>query len=148
MIDYEIIKEIDYIYDDVLLDVITKTFEVEKVKEAVFNIIFVSEKKILEINKEYRNKDSVTDVISFALNDDLEFKSPVNVLGDIYICIPRMIKQAKEYNHSQTRELCFLTVHGLLHLLGYDHIKKEDEEKMFRKQEVILNEFDKTRKTN
>ena len=67
------------------------------------------------------------------------------VLGDIYICIPRMISQAKEYGHSETRELSFLVVHGLLHLLGYDHMNKEDEEKMFGLQKEILDEEGITR---
>jgi probable rRNA maturation factor len=67
------------------------------------------------------------------------------VLGDIYICIPRMLEQASEYGHSIKRELSFLTVHGLLHLLGYDHMQKEDEEVMFKLQELILDETGITR---
>ena len=63
----------------------------------------------------------------------------IRVLGDIYICIPRMISQAKDYGHSDKRELSFLIIHGLLHLLGYDHQTKEEEQIMFAKQEMILN---------
>ena len=64
----------------------------------------------------------------------------VRLLGEIYICIPKMIDQAKEYGHTEKRELSFLAVHGLLHLLGYDHMNKKDEEIMFGLQELILNE--------
>jgi probable rRNA maturation factor len=66
----------------------------------------------------------------------------IRMLGDIYICIPQMKRQAKDYGHSEKRELSFLAVHGLLHLLGYDHMEKEDEEKMFSLQELILNDKD------
>ena len=77
----------------------------------------------------------------------MDFKfDDLRILGEIYICIPRMIEQAKEYGHSETRELAFLTVHGLLHLLGYDHMTKEDEELMFKVQEEVLNEDERTRR--
>ena len=96
--------------------------------------------EIKKINRECRNIDKVTDVISFAFEDNEEILyNNIRVLGDIYICIPRMLKQARDYGHSEKRELSFLTVHGLLHLLGYDHISKSDEEKMFALQELILN---------
>jgi probable rRNA maturation factor len=104
-----------------------------------FNVIIVDNPYIHKINKEYRNIDKPTDVISFALND-----SPDNddiLLGDIYISLDKVREQAKEYGHSELRELCFLTVHGFLHLLGYDHMEKADEEKMFKLQEELLNEF-------
>lgn len=113
-------------------------------KKCCFSIIFVDNNEIQSINKEYRNKDSITDVISFALEDtkDNLKDSKIRLLGDIYICIPRMKEQAVSYGHSEKRELSFLCVHGLLHLLGYDHMNKEDEEKMFALQELILNEKD------
>lgn len=119
--------------------VIKKTLKLEKVRHAVFSITFVGEEEIKKLNKEYRNQDRVTDVISFAFEDASFLHSKLRVLGDIYICIPRMLEQAKSYGHSYKRELAFLTVHGLLHLLGYDHIKKEEEAIMFAKQELILN---------
>jgi probable rRNA maturation factor len=107
-----------------------------------FNIIIVDDETIHELNKTYRGKDSVTDVISFALEDDDSFiKTDYRVLGDIYICLNKAKSQAVEYGHSFLRELAFLTVHGLLHLLGYDHMVKEEEEVMFKLQEVILNEY-------
>ncbi|MGM9834881.1 MAG: rRNA maturation RNase YbeY [Bacilli bacterium] len=126
----------DYEYLD---GVIKKTLKHESVENATFSIIFVDEEEIQKINREYRNIDRVTDVISFAFedNDNLLYND-IRVLGDIFICIPRMKDQAIEYGHSEKRELAFLTVHGLLHLLGYDHMTKEDEVKMFAVQELIL----------
>ena len=147
MREYEIndLYGVDFKYD-YLNKVIKRTLKEENVKNAVFSIIFVDEEKIHELNKNYRGIDRVTDVISFAFEDtkDLLYNN-TRVLGDIYICIPRMIEQAEEYGHSIKRELSFLTVHGLLHLLGYDHMEKEDEVEMFALQEVILNEEGITR---
>ena len=109
---------------------------------AIFNIIIVDEETIKDINKTYRNKDSVTDVISFALEDDKTFiETDFRILGDIYICLNKAKSQAVEYGHSFLRELSFLTIHGLLHLLGYDHMEKDDEEVMFNLQEMILSEY-------
>lgn len=107
-----------------------------------FNVILVSEDKIHEINKEYRGIDRPTDVISFALEDnkDIEYDN-YRLLGDIYICDKKVLDQAKEYGHSVKRELSFLAVHGLLHLLGYDHMKPEDEKVMFGLQEEILDKY-------
>lgn len=116
----------------------------EKVTNAIFNVIVVDNEKIHNINREYRGKDAVTDVISFALEDEREFIQPKDmprILGDIYISIEKAKQQANDYGHSLTRELSFLSLHGLLHLLGYDHIKKEDEIIMFERQELILNGF-------
>lgn len=126
---------------DYLDGVIKRVLEKENALDSIFSIIFVDEEKIQDINKTYRKIDRVTDVISFALEDqkddiDLEMR----ILGDIFICIPRMQEQANSYGHSEKRELAFLAVHGLLHLLGYDHQTKEDEEIMFGLQKEILDE--------
>ena len=130
--------EFDYSYLD---GVIKRVLEHEKVKEAFFEISFVDEDTIQELNRDYRGIDRVTDVISFALEDKKDnFQSEIRFLGDIYICIPRMKEQALEYEHSIKRELSFLTVHGLLHLLGYDHRNEDEEKIMFGLQEEILNE--------
>ena len=110
-------------------------------EDSEFNVIIVDNEKIHEINKTYRNIDRETDVISFALNDDETCNSFVRVLGDIYISIDKAKSQAEEYGHSLKRELSFLTVHGFLHLLGYDHMEKEDEIKMFSLQNEILKEY-------
>ena len=102
-----------------------------------------SNEEIHKINKEYRKVDRVTDVISFALEDnkDIEYKD-FRLLGDIYIAIDVAYEQAIEYNHSREREVCFLATHGLLHLLGYDHMTEEEEKEMFGKQEELLNAYD------
>ena len=91
------------------------------------------------MNREYRGVDRVTDVISFAFedNNDLVYND-IRMLGDIFICIPQMKRQATEYGHSEKRELAFLAVHGILHLLGYDHMNEKDEKVMFELHELIL----------
>ncbi|QTQ07248.1 rRNA maturation RNase YbeY [Macrococcoides canis] len=113
-------------------------------EEAEVAVSFVDEDEIQAINKAYRNKDAVTDVISFALEegeDDFEMPDAPRVLGDIIICVKRAKKQAEEYGHSFERELGFLSLHGLLHLLGYDHMNEADEARMFGRQDEILNAF-------
>lgn len=121
-------------------EVINYALEFEKVNNCEFNIILVDNKKIREINKVYRGIDRETDVISFALEDNKDdIKLEKRILGDIYISCDKAISQAEEYGHSTLREFSFLSVHGLLHLLGYDHMNKEDEKVMFEKQELILN---------
>lgn len=115
--------------------------------EAEISITFVNNDEIQEINRIYRGKDQPTDVISFAMEEmgegEIEIKGEdlPTILGDIIISIERTKEQAQEYNHSFMRELGFLTVHGFLHLLGYDHMEKEDEEIMFRKQKELLEEY-------
>lgn len=116
--------------------------------DASFSVIIVDNNKIHEINKEYRGIDRPTDVISFALEEDEDYEVKERLLGDIFISIDKVYEQAKEYNHSVKRELFFLVTHGFLHLLGYDHMKKEDEEIMFPLQEKILNEYGVTKENN
>ena len=113
----------------------------EAINDVEFNIIIIDNKRIREINKTYRNIDKETDVISFALEDYEDIKLPHRLLGDIYISIDKAIGQAEEYQHSLLRELGFLSIHGLLHLLGYDHIKKDEEKIMFDKQREILDSY-------
>ena len=133
----EEIKELDEIKK--LLDF---ALTYQKIENAIFNIIIVDEEKIRYLNKNYRGKDSVTDVISFALEDDDTFiPTDFRVLGDIYICLKRAKDQSIQYGHSFLRELSFLTIHGLLHLLGYDHMTEADEKVMFGLQERILDEY-------
>ncbi|MEG0361658.1 MAG: rRNA maturation RNase YbeY [Longicatena sp.] len=105
------------------------------------SVIFATPDKIHEINREYRNIDRTTDVISFALKDsedDYDLMDGEDELGDIFINIEAIVQQAHEYGHSMRREVCFLFTHGLLHLLGYDHMKAEDEHIMFQLQDEIL----------
>lgn len=104
---------------------------------------------IHELNKQYRNKDVPTDVLSFAIEDGEDEKfleemrkfSSVREIGDIVISYDKAVAQAKEYGHSLNREVCFLFVHGVLHLLGFDHINKTDEEEMFNLQKKVLNDL-------
>lgn len=121
----------------------------EKLENIIFNIIIIDNQKIHEINLQYRGIDRPTDVISFALEDYDDGVSLIEgmprTLGDIYISIEKAKEQAEEYGHSLKRELSFLAVHGLLHLLGYDHMNPEDEKIMFERQELILNGFGITR---
>lgn len=108
---------------------------ISKNDHRIVDVTFVSLNEIKKINKLYRNKNNVTDVISFAFDESI---SSNQILGEIYICLEKAKQQAKEFNHSLKRELCFLFVHGLLHLYGYDHINKKDEEIMFNLQSKIL----------
>lgn len=119
----------------------------EGLEKTEFNVIFVDNDYIHELNKNYRGIDRETDVITFALEDEDSIVMPTEerVLGDIYISIDRAIAQAEEYGHSLLRELSFLAVHGFYHLLGYDHMTKEDEEVMFAKQEEVLSSYGITR---
>ena len=128
-------------YMDKLYGLLEYALEKEKLDNVEFNVIFVDSNKIHEINKEYRGIDRVTDVISFALEDNIDIKLDHRILGDIYICVERAEEQAKEYEHSFLREISFLMIHGLLHLLGYDHMKEEEEKIMFAKQEEILDGY-------
>lgn len=129
---------------DELKDMLSNFCKREGLGNVIFNIIIIDNPTIHKINKEYRDKDAPTDVISFALEDDKTVIEPdgVRILGDIYISIDKVHEQALEYGHSFKRELSFLAVHGLLHLLGYDHMEKSDEEVMFKKQEEVLNYYE------
>ena len=124
-------------------ELVMKTLNIAANYEVDFS--FVGDEDIHALNRDYRGVDRVTDVISFAFEDDENEKSlivpstdvPI-MLGEIFICVPQALRQAKEYGNSEFRELSFLFVHGLLHLLGYDHLTKKDEDVMFPLQERIL----------
>ncbi|ASS71921.1 MULTISPECIES: rRNA maturation RNase YbeY [Bacillus] len=119
--------------------------------QAEVSVTIVTNDEIQQINKEYRGKDTPTDVISFALEEEGEGEVEIvgaempPVLGDIIISADRTKEQAEEYGHSFLRELGFLAVHGFLHLLGYDHMTKEQEEEMFTKQKDLLDNYGLTR---
>ena len=132
----------------------------QPVNDLEMSLSFVSADEIKELNNQYRNVDAVTDVLSFPTVDNPECKEmklsdfaldSINPetgklnIGDVIICLERAKEQAEEYNHSLKRELCFLSLHGLLHLLGYDHVNAEDEKQMFALQEGILNKMRITR---
>ena len=137
-------------------ELVTKLLEFAAIQEKVtegseVSITFVDNERIHEINKEYRQKDAPTDVISFAMEEmgegEIEIKGSDEpaVLGDIIISIDRMREQADEYGHSNERELGFLAIHGFLHLLGYDHMNEEDEKVMFSRQKELLEQYGLTR---
>ncbi len=118
-----------------------KTLETLELKDDFdASLIIVGKRKIRSINRDYRNKDKETDVISFANIDsnDYDFLDERINLGDIFINVDRVYSQAKKYEHSEKREFIFLFVHGLLHLLGYDHMDKKDEKIMFELQDKIV----------
>lgn len=106
------------------------------------DIKFISNIEIKKLNRKFRKVDKETDVLSFPI---IDFNSDIiathNMLGDIVICKNVAKSQAKKYGHSVYREVCFLALHGFLHLLGYDHIEKVDEEKMMAKANEILNKY-------
>ena len=127
----------DKIDENLIIKVINETSKYLNVSDKFVSIVLVDNKKIKEINKNYRGNDNPTDVISFAFLDD-EISDISDTLGEIYISLDKVKSQSIEYGHSFERELCFLTVHGLLHLLGYDHMFEEEEKVMFNLQEEIL----------
>lgn len=134
-------KELKKYYKDIKT-YYNKTLNVLKLND-VFEVtlVIVGKNKIRSINREYRNIDKITDVISFAEIDSDDFFSDDNYLGDIFINVDRVLSQAKEYKHSVKREFCFLFVHGMLHLFGYDHMNKKDEKKMFSLQDNIIGDL-------
>lgn len=149
MNDFEIIDnygcDFDYKY---LEKIINKTLEMENVKDSTFSIVFIDDEYMHELNLKYRGIDRTTDVLSFAFEDNNKICYNIRQLGEIFVSIPKMRLQAKEYGHSEKRELAFLIVHGILHLLGYDHtLGLKEEKEMFEKQELVLNEFEETKRS-
>ncbi|TGB04268.1 rRNA maturation RNase YbeY [Halobacillus salinus] len=141
-------NSVDEAFVDLIQRIIKFAAEKEKVStESEVSISFVDNKEIQEINRNYRQKDYATDVISFAMQEQGEGEMNIlhedmpEMLGDIVISIDKAKEQAEEYNHSLERELGFLALHGFLHLLGYDHMNEEEEKQMFGRQEEILHEF-------
>lgn len=111
---------------------------------AIFNIIFITNEEIKSINKEYRNIDKITDVISFALEDNEKIiDSNLRVLGDIYISYEKIITQSSEFENTVLEEIKFLITHGILHLLGFDHMNEKDEKVMFDYQYKLIDEYNK-----
>ena len=129
--------------EELINDVLDFAMKKEKLENTSFSVIFVDNNYIHELNKNYRNIDRETDVITFALEDEKDIinGSENRMLGDVYISLEKAHSQAEEYGHSFKRELSFLAVHGFYHLLGYDHMTPEEEKIMFGKQEEVLSEF-------
>lgn len=159
-LSYENMQEKVEISDEIIKNLtlsLEKTLEYEDFCDnAEISLSFVDNDAIKELNKETRNKDAVTDVLSFPMLEadedgtliiyDEDIVDDCVLLGDIVISAERAVEQSKEYGHSLIREICFLAVHSALHLLGYDHERSESEEKLqFEKQEEILSSLGITR---
>lgn len=144
MNNFEIYNETEEQIEELtgLKDLLDYALNYMKIDNAEFNVIIIDNEKIHEINREYRGVDRPTDVITFALEDhkDIEFED-IRLLGDVYISIEKARSQAEEYGHSLKREISFLTIHGLLHLLGYDHMEEKEEKEMFKLQNEILDSY-------
>ena len=122
---------------ELLKKVVITAAELEGYSGGEVSIAFVSNQKIKELNTKYRDKNEATDVLSFPIDAEM--------LGDIIISASRAAEQAEEYGHSLKRELAYLTVHGMLHLFGYDHHNAEEKKEMRQKEERVLTQLDISR---
>ena len=144
---YKDIEEVDE-YEETVKKVFDECFEEEKIEDSklYITVTFTNPENIQKINKEYRNIDKATDVLSFPMFEKKELENKIqekdflheDILGDIVISIEKVKEQAKEYGHSFERELSYMLVHGFYHLMGYDHIEEEDKKEMRKKEEKIL----------
>ena len=142
-------------FEEIIKKVIEQCFKEEKLENSKLNIsiTLTTPENIRKINKEYRNVDNETDVLSFPIFEKEELDKKIlnnkfeyeDILGDIVISIKRVEEQAKEYGHSFERELSYMIVHGFYHLMGYDHIKEEDKLVMRSKEEKVLTKLGITR---
>ena len=143
-IDFVFDNEVDNFennYEQDFTAIIEQALKTLEIKDDVeVSCVLVDDERIHEINREYRHIDRSTDVISFAMEDNDQFyvEGMPRTLGDIFISVDHAKKQAEEYGHSLRREMCFLFTHGILHLLGYDHMTDEQEKEMFGLQDEIL----------
>lgn len=120
---------------------VLQTLEHENAEGGV-NVMLTGDEEVRALNRAFRGIDTTTDVLSFAANEGEELLGePAGFLGDIAISLPRAQSQAEAYGHSLKRELCFLAVHGTLHLMGYDHANEAEESEMFALQEKILEDM-------
>lgn len=152
---HEEIEPIDENLQNLLVRCLEAAAKLEDVQGEVV-VTLVNNERIHELNRDYRGVDRPTDVLSFAMNEPGEGEMEIfidedeasefpNMLGDIIISVSKAQEQAEDYGHSFERELGFLTVHGFLHLLGYDHGTPEEEKEMFSRQEKVLEEIGLTR---
>ncbi len=135
-------------YEEIIKKVVEQCFKEENMEDSklYISITLTTPEHIHEINKQYRNVDRATDVLSFPMFEKEEIDNKIaqkdfeyeDVLGDIVISIEQVEKQAKEYGHSFEREFAYMLVHGFYHLMGYDHIKEEDKVIMRPKEEKVL----------
>ena len=152
-INYNNIEKIETA-ENIIRNVVQAVLDEEKIiHELYINITLTNNEEIHKINKQYRGVDRPTDVLSFPMYERDEIpnlrkkqeNSVEEILGDIIISIPKVREQAEEYGHSFERELAYLTTHGMLHLLGYDHMVDEEKEQMRKQEEKILEKLNITR---
>ena len=142
-------------YEKIIKPVLEECYKEEKLlnSKLTIQITLTNPENIRKLNKEYRNIDRETDVLSFPMFEKEEIDLKVekqdfpheDILGDMVISIPRVEEQAKEYGHSFRRELSYMVVHSFYHLMGYDHMEEEDKKVMRGKEEVILAKLNITR---
>lgn len=122
-----------------------KVGELYGVENGEVSVMLTNNDYIHQLNRKYRQIDRPTDVLSFALNEseepDIENGPDINVLGDIILSVERAEEQAADYGHSLRREIAFLTVHGMLHLLGYDHMEEADRLEMEKEQRYVMEQL-------
>ena len=139
--------ENEIVYEDIekyIIDVLTKEYESDR--EVYVSVILTGNEEIQRVNRDFRGKDTPTDVISFAYHDNDEADNGLyDSLGDIIISLERVEEQRKDYGHSFKREFYYVLTHGLLHLMGYDHMEEEEKKVMRAKEEEILKEYGYTR---
>lgn len=154
-IEYEAEKMLDIPYKEIINNVVEEAMDYEDCPyEAEVNVLITDDEDIRQINKEYRNIDSPTDVLSFPMvdyetpsdfdrleemaNDYFNPETGELLLGDIVVSVDKVKEQAEKYGHSETREMAFLVAHSMLHLFGYDHMEEDERLLMEKKQEEIL----------
>lgn len=135
-------------YEALIRKTVDTTLALFDVKNPVVTIAIVDDARIHELNRYYRGIDRPTDVLSFAAREGTPLLQARKreYLGDIAISLPTAMRQAEEYGHGLRREIAFLTAHGMLHLLGYDHMEPEEEKEMFALQEEIMDLMGLSRK--
>jgi len=136
--------------EQAVMAVLKKTAEIYAIEpNTEVSVVLADDEHIKQLNCQYRGKDCATDVLSFALNEgedpDIIDGPDEILLGDIIISLETAARQAEEYGHSVERELAYLTVHGMLHLLGYDHEIEEDQREMRQEEEYVLTTLGITR---
>ncbi len=139
-------------FENIVLKVAEETFKVHNIeKDAEISVVFTDDEEIKEINNNFRNIDSSTDVLSFPQYEFFEegdishIKDSVLILGDVIISLEHAKAQSVEFNHSLNREVGYLTAHSMLHLLGYDHMEDEEKARMRQKEEQIMTNIKLTR---
>lgn len=160
--DNEALEALDFNYEELLTRVMEECLDYEECPyETEISLLLTDNEQIRQINKEFRNIDGATDVLSFpaielqtpgdfsdleeAAEDYFHPETGELILGDIVISVERALSQAEEFGHSLIREMAFLTAHSMLHLMGYDHMEEEEREVMEAKQEEILQRLGITR---